>query len=175
MRKSRNYSPRNFLLLGLGAGLAAAYFLDPRSGRARRVRVRDRSLRFSRSAVLYAERRMRDLSHRVRGRIYELKRQMQADVEVDDQTLLSRVRSEMGHAVSHSRALKVDVQHGNVVLSGPILSDELEALLHCVEKVPGVKSVLDRMDVHDSGSPANGLRGRLRNSQFKGGTHGTRH
>ena len=74
------------------------------------------------------------------------------EVEVDDYTLVQRVRSHLGHRVQPARALQIDARRGVVTLSGPIISDELETLINCVERVPGVKGVRDQMSVSAEGA-----------------------
>lgn len=165
-------SRTGLVLFGAGLGLATAFLLDPVSGKRRRARLRDRSLRTGRDVWAYAGRRARDLSHRVQGRVHDIKHHLTlAEVEVDDFTLVQRVRSCMGHEVSHARSVQVEVKQGTVTLSGPVLSNEVDALVTCVERVPGVKAVQDRLDIHESAEHIPGLQGL---SHSKGGTHGTR-
>ncbi|MBX3021815.1 MAG: BON domain-containing protein [Bdellovibrionales bacterium] len=136
-----------WILLGAGFGLTTAFLLDPVSGRKRRARVRDKSARAARHALDYAGRRGIALKHRLQGKISELKRDLQGEVEVDDITLVQRIRSQLGHRVDHARAVQVEAQRGVVVLRGPIVYSEVETLVNCVERVPGVKAVDDRLEV----------------------------
>jgi hypothetical protein len=148
------------LLIGATLGVLTAYILDPVSGRRRRSRMKDKGIKVTRMAVGTAFRRVRDVSHRLRGKVYEINRDLRSSgVEVDDMTLLLRVRSQMGHEISHSRSLHVDVHRGTVILSGPVLAAEVERLIACVERVPGVKAVRDQLDVHEQPDHIPGLQG----------------
>lgn len=140
------------LAVGAGFGLLTAYFLDPISGKTRRAQIRDRGRRFGRGALESATKRARGLGLRWRGRLIEFKRELAPEVEVDDFTLTQRVRSQLGHRIHPPRTLRIEARRGVVTLSGPILSDDLDKLITCVERVPGVRGVLDRMSVSAEGA-----------------------
>jgi osmotically-inducible protein OsmY len=78
---------------------------------------------------------------------------------VDDAVLEQRIRSHFGRKIRHARSVKVDVHEGQVVLSGPILRDEVGVLLDCVGRVPGVKGIENKLDVFDSAGQIPGLQG----------------
>jgi hypothetical protein len=58
-----------------------------------------------------------------------------------DAQLRERVRSRVGHWVSHPRAIEVDVQDGVVRVTGQVLASELDGLLSRLTGVPGVRKV----------------------------------
>ena len=41
-------------------------------------------------------------------------------------------------------------ENGNVTVTGLILKDEIDSLLKCIKAVPGVTSVDDKLEVHES-------------------------
>lgn len=172
MQTSKSKSRAGLILIGAGVGLVTAFLLDPVSGKRRRAQVRDKSVRLTRNALDYAGRRVRVIRHRIKGTVYELRRDLSTEVEVDDLTLVQRVRSQLGHQINHARTIQVEANRGAVTLSGPVLFDEVEALVNCVERVPGVKSVEDRLDVHEHSENFPGLQGI---HLTKGETYGSRH
>jgi osmotically-inducible protein OsmY len=136
--------------MGVGVGAVAVLLLDPRRGAGRRALVRDKAFSATRQIAEEIVRNARDLSQRGKGRIYEL---THAGETVPDDLLVERVRAQIGRVVSHSRPVRVDSTDGCVVLSGPILSAEVEPLILIVSKVRGVKAIESQLEVHeDAGS-----------------------
>jgi osmotically-inducible protein OsmY len=70
------------------------------------------------------------------------------DDHPDDDQLVARVRSELGHRVEHARGIEVVAEQGRVTLRGPVLSSELDEVLATTLKVRGVEAVENRLDVH---------------------------
>jgi len=172
MQKSESKSRTGLILIGAGVGLVAAFLLDPVSGKRRRAQARDKSVRLTRNVLEYAGRRARVMRHRLKGTVYEIRRDFTAEVEVDDLTLVQRVRSQIGHQINHARSIQVEASRGAVILSGPVLYDEVEGLINRVERIPGVKSVEDRLDVHQHAENIPGLQGI---HLTKGENYGSRH
>lgn len=125
--------------LGLGAGWM--YFLDPDQGR-RRARVRDQLFRACAQSGDLLDKAARDLRHRVWGSVAEAKHRF-AQEQVDDATLVARVRSTLGR----------------VTLRGPILAREVERLLTMVQSVHGVHAVDNQLDVNQRAGNIPGLQG----------------
>src|SRR5262249_7359209 len=69
--------------------------------------------------------------------------------DVDDLILIERVRSRMGRLIRHPGAIYVTAENGTVTLRGPILADEVGSLLSGVRAVPGVRDVINQLDVHE--------------------------
>jgi uncharacterized membrane protein len=75
---------------------------------------------------------------------------------VPNAALEARVRSRLGHVVSHPHAVHVQVDRAQVTLSGPILAPESDALIRAVAAVPGVEAVVNDLELYDdpTGVPA---------------------
>jgi hypothetical protein len=85
------------------------------------------------------------------------------DREVPSNDVLAeRVRATMGRCVSHPHAIHVEARDGQVVLSGPILGDEVQPLVRAVRAVPGVHGVEDRLERHTRAENIPALQGGVR-------------
>ena len=89
-----------------------------------------------------------DMRNRTQGVVAETKARL-IEGEVDDWTLAERVRAEHGRATRHTGAIDVQASQGQVTLSGPILRDEVDAVLASFQSVRGVKGVENRLEIHD--------------------------
>jgi osmotically-inducible protein OsmY len=87
--------------------------------------------------------------HRTRGYVMETVGTFKPSGPVDDITLKQRIRSVLGHHVSHPRAMQVEVNHGRALLRGSILAQELDEMLECICAIPGVKSVREELAIYD--------------------------
>lgn len=141
---------------GIGAGLT--FFLDPRLGRRRRALVRDKAVRLARVTSDAADTSSRDVANRARGLAAELRSRTRRD-DVSDDVLVERVRSRIGTAVRHSGSIEVSAQNAHVILSGPVLADEVPRLLRRVAAVRGVREVENRLEVHETPDGVPGLQG----------------
>jgi hypothetical protein len=146
-------------LLGALAGAAVMFLLDPSRGNRRRALARDKlvhaghELEHLRGA---AAARARDLRNRARGVVAEARRRMAME-PVDDDILLARVRSRLGHHMARPGNVELAAQGGTVTLSGSVLPDEAERLVTAVAVIPGVRDVVDRLRIHTiSGPQGNG-------------------
>jgi hypothetical protein len=137
---------RPLMWVGLGAGLM--YFLDPDRGRSRRARARDRIIHLLHEAEHEAEIASRDLANRTRGLVAKSRSLAGAD-GAPDGVITARVRSKLGHLVSHPHAIEVTVRNQRVRLSGPVLAEEVPRLIRSVKSVHGVHGVEDRLQVFE--------------------------
>ena len=137
------------LLAGAGFGAFVMFILDPDRGGRRRALVRDKVVHGGRVARRGADATFRDMRHRAIGIVHEARGRMQAD-EVDDETLIERVRAKLGRVCSHPRAIDVMSTDGDVTLSGPILYSEVEQVLVTVGSVRGVRTVTNELEPHDT-------------------------
>jgi hypothetical protein len=142
--------------LGLGAG--AMYFFDPNRGNRRRALVRDQFVHACAKSRSAADVVRRDATNRLHG-LYAVSRSALHPDEPSDDVLHARVRAKIGRCVSHPSSIEVHAHDGVVTVAGPILADEVEALLDNVESVRGVQAVRSALDVHREPGNISGLQG----------------
>jgi hypothetical protein len=86
----------------------------------------------------------RDIGHRFQGVISKglsvFKKR-----SVIDNVLLQRVRAELGRAMTNPSGIKVNSINGEVTLSGSVLQHEYRPLVKRIQKVAGVRYVVDRL------------------------------
>jgi len=133
-------------IISFASGLAAMALLDPKQGRARRARLRDRAVRaghaLERSTGVVA----RDLRNRSRGLVAKF----HAHEPSSDVVLEERVRAKLGHVCSHPHAVVVTARDGTVDLFGAILRAEKPRVLWAVAGIEGVRGVHDELDEHET-------------------------
>jgi len=134
---------------GVGAGLM--YMFDPDRGKRRRAIARDRAVHYSKVAGRELRQTGHDLSNRVHGAIVEARSFFEEPTDVSDKKLVARIRTELGHHVSHPHALKTFADEGWVTVLGPIFTDEADVLLQHLAQVKGVKAIEDRLERHEPG------------------------
>jgi uncharacterized membrane protein len=137
------------------------YLLDPDRGTRRRALVRDSTVHALHRAGRVLNKGTRDLNYRARGLVAGGRALLRSDTVPDD-ILIQRVRSFMGRSCSHAHAIEVSAKDGCVTLRGPILGDEVQSLLSCVEHVPGVKGVEDALERHTREEAVPALQGERR-------------
>jgi uncharacterized protein YwbE len=139
-------------------GAAAMYLLDPLQGRRRRAVFRDQLRSRVRRAQRHSLKISQGLRNRGRGLIAESFHLFEEDNPTNE-VLRARICSRIGHVVSHPHAIAVRVDDGQVTLQGQILRDEVSRLLVAVRRIPGVKDINARLDVHNDASDAPALQG----------------
>jgi len=151
--------------IGLGVGLM--YLLDPNRGRARRAYLVDQVTgvvtqtgKAFRSTGRHLRNQMRGVSAQTRTRFSG-----PADYVPGDQ-LLQRVRSELGHVSKNSRQIQVMTDSaGTVTLTGEVLARECQQLVAAVHRIPGVREVVNQLDLRDSMAEAGSDGGRAPQGQ----------
>lgn len=146
------------LVSGVGIGASLMYMLDPSSGHRRRALVADQLRHVMRVALHLLAKSSRDFNHRTRGLFNETYSRFKVE-HVPDHILVERVRSKIGRVVSHPHAIGVSARAGCVTISGPILAEQSESLIHCVARVRGVSSVKNMLEVHSVGEHRSYLAG----------------
>ena len=134
---------------GVAVGAALMYFLDPDRGRRRRAMVKDRVSHLASVVPDIAGTTGRDLANRSRGLVAQARGRFASDDRNDDETIVARVRSRMGRAVSHPGSVAVTCNDGRVTVSGPILASEVDELMRIVSGTRGVTEVLSQLEVHE--------------------------
>jgi len=151
------------LLTGAFVGLLAMFYFDPASGRRRRALVRDKFARvrhiFTRDVPRRIEKRARFFGGVARGVGHETAGLVLHDghhVDVDDETLVARVRSEaLRNSNVKSGEVNVEAYQGAVTLRGQIEHPgDIRRLIEATRRVDGVREV--RSYLHLPGTlPAN--------------------
>jgi hypothetical protein len=146
------------LMVGLGVGAAAMYILDPELGGRRRALGRDKLRETGTKVRNVAGVTARDLSNRGGGILSEVRSRF-SEAQPADEVLEGRVRSKLGFLVRHPAAIATQVSNGRVVLSGPVLADEVQQLINGIRAVRGVTDVENRLAIHDQPAQLPGLQG----------------
>jgi osmotically-inducible protein OsmY len=143
---------------GLGVGAALMYLFDPERGKRRRALLRDKAFHVAHSAGEKLDVRSRDAANRLHGLLART-RSLLTRERVPDTVVAERVRSRIGHVVSHPGSIEVTVQNGRVMLSGPALARELDPLLSDLARVRGVTGIENKLEVHEEAGGVPELQG----------------
>ncbi|QAU34752.1 SRPBCC family protein [Janthinobacterium sp. 17J80-10] len=149
-------------LAGAALGAVAMYYSDPRQGRRRRALLRDQIYSIGLGAADVRDATAHDFGNRLQGVRARLLQTFGGQQPAEEEVLVSRVRAQLGHLVSHPHAIEVTADGGHVVLSGAILVDERDRLLAQARRIPGVADVEDRLTVYASAAGVPALQGRHR-------------
>lgn len=128
----------NMLLAGVAIGALAAIFLDPVRGPARRAKARDKAFAAAHRISERAARRALDVRQRAHGRIYETRHKHE---RVDDDTLIERVRAQLGKRASNIHQLAVSASNGVVAITGPVKPEDRAGIIDILRKTRGVVDV----------------------------------
>ncbi len=134
------------------------FMLDPTQGRRRRAVARDKAAHVSRRTGRFLSVSARDTGHRLEGLRARMRPGLQPG-DVPDHTLLARVRSAIGRAVSHPGAVHVMVEDAIVCLDGAVLASEADALGAAVRGVEGVMAIDNRIRICVNPGHVPGLQG----------------
>jgi osmotically-inducible protein OsmY len=143
-------------VVGAVTGALAEYLLDPAAGRARRARLRERSVATARRSVRRVERTTGQKVTYLRGRARGVAHHLTLPHPVpDDRTLADKVRSEvLGDRRFGRHGLNVDAVDGVVTLRGQLEdSDTIRDLVAAVAKVHGVRRVENLLHTPDTTAP----------------------
>lgn len=134
--------------LALGAGLL--YLLD-------RERVQQAGISTWQHLTTALRQSGRYLGSQMRRMLVESRWQGNAAETPNDDVLIARVRSQIGHVISHASAIGVHAHRGRITLSGPVPGDEIDKLLKTVAGVTGVHKVVSQLEVHEQTDSISGL------------------
>lgn len=134
--------PRGILL-----GAALMYLLDPEKGHRRRAVVTDKALKLRRQAGRALRVATHDLQNRATGALTRAGLLLERS-EADARRIEARIRTRLGRACSHPRAIAVSVDNGVATVAGPVLLDEWRGVRHAIKGAKGVTDVEDRLEIH---------------------------
>lgn len=143
---------------GVGLGAVLMYFFDPDRGKRRRALLRDRTIHLAHASRDTLGVASRNVANRVHG-FFARTRSFFAPGLVPNTVLAERVRSRIGHVVSHPGSIEVAVRDACVRLAGPVLAREVQGLLEAVANVRGVAEVENQLEVHEGADGVPGLQG----------------
>ncbi|TFZ04327.1 BON domain-containing protein [Ramlibacter rhizophilus] len=131
------------------AGLVAMYLLDAQSGRRRRAVLRDKTVSSARMALHRGQQQAQHLANQARGfaATRRLDRVSHRPPQ-SDQQLHERIRATLGRHVSHPHAVHVEVEHGEVTLTGDVLRHEIVPLLDALSGMAGIARLDNRLQEH---------------------------
>ncbi|HUF11099.1 MAG TPA: SRPBCC family protein [Rhodothermales bacterium] len=137
---------------GTGAivGALVMYFLDPSRGARRRGLLRNQVDHLRRKGVDFAGAAAKDARNRTVGLIARIRSSRVHEGAIFDDILVERIRSRMGRVVSHPRAIEITSDGGAVTLRGDILKREARDLIHAVESIRGVETVVNHLEIYDT-------------------------
>jgi osmotically-inducible protein OsmY len=137
------------ILVGLVSGAGAMFFLDPQAGARRRSLLRGQTTKFRHRAGDTLDSVSKQVQNRAKGAVAETRKRI-ANEPVSDETLVERVRADMGRYVSYPSLINVNAHQGTVRLSGVILADEAKPFANAVKQMPGVRRVDNQLRIHKS-------------------------
>jgi CBS domain-containing protein len=147
------------VLSGAGVGAGMMYLLDLDQGKRRRAFIRDQAARSARKTRDAVAATTRDAQHRAQGMASTVRSWVSSQPALTDDVLIERVRAKLGMLVRHPRSIEVASHDGTVMLSGPVLADEVDSLVAMVSRVPGVRHVENRLEIHEEAGNMPGLQG----------------
>lgn len=148
------------LVSGMIIGATAMYIFDANRGARRRANARDRMIHAGNLLSRGVRKRSRDWVNRALGSVAELRSSIKDRMStVPDDQLVDRVRSQLGHVVSHSGLLRVEAREGCVLVSGPVLAGEAEKIKKRLAETRGVKQCVLDVEPHASLEQISGQQG----------------
>jgi hypothetical protein len=136
------------VLTSAGIGAAFVYLFDPVSGNRRRALMREKAQRTVHDAQHFFDVASRDLQNRSLGMIEEMRSRLSGQ-KVDDDKLVRRVAAKLGHHVMRARDIGITAENGVITLQGPVLSSEVDDVIHAVARIPGVVEVRNQLEVRE--------------------------
>jgi hypothetical protein len=151
MQTSRDYKPHHlpfqnaqrtmFLFGGILLGATAMYLLDPRGGPRRRSVVRDKALSTLHHYGVLRGKMARHLRNKIEGVFANATTFLRPEGAASDAKIAARVRSALGRAIPHPRAVGIAVECGRVTLRGSLPPHEAGLAVLATEHVKGVVEI----------------------------------
>jgi uncharacterized membrane protein len=134
-------------------GAVASYFLDRERGHTRRAAFATKAKNLGTNFADGAVKSARDSWHHVAGTAQQAWFNLARNPWPEDRTQVERIRSRMGRIVSHPHKVHVISDDGVVTLWGTASEEEIRRLAHVVQAMPGVREVINHLEVHDGKEP----------------------
>ena len=157
-RRRSGYNLLTTAAASLSTGALLMYLFDPERGARRRSMARDQVEGSVNDVSETLGKTWRYTSNKVAGVISSAKSRLSPDNPSDSQ-LEGRVRSTLGRAVTHPRAIETEVAQGKVTLRGPVPEGEVKSLLSAVKGVRGVREVVSELKAYGETSKHPSLQG----------------
>jgi gas vesicle protein len=142
---------------GVGAvalGAAAMYFLDPAKGRQRRDFVAGQITRCVQETGHFCQLTGQYVMRLWHGQAGSAESGLEPADPLAGEQLVQRVRAEISHLLSNPAQVQLMADaEGIVTLYGKVPAGELDSLLKAVSAVPGVRAVVDHIDVPAPATP----------------------
>jgi len=142
-------------LAGAAIGVAATYFLDPRSGAQRRNTTRDKALSNVKSGAGDVAGGARRAANRARGAMHSVTPSMPGGAKPDDVTLARKVESEIFRSADAPKgSVSVNAENGVVFLRGTVEQREwIDRLGDAARQVDGVAEVRNLLHMPGTEAP----------------------
>jgi len=148
------------LLNGMIIGAMIMYVFDGHRGAKRRAYARDKLIHAGHLVGSTIRKRGRDLMHRIVGSVAEIRSSIRdRSSDIPDDILVDRVRSQLGHVVSHPGLLEVGACDGCVSVRGPVLRNEVDKIQNRLAKIRGVRDCRLELEPHADLDHVAGSRG----------------
>lgn len=156
------------LLSGMLIGATIMYAFDEHRGAKRRAFVRDKLVHAGHLLGHTINKHGRDLLNRAGGQLAELRSSLRdRSSDISDDQLVSRVRAQLGHVLTHAGLLEILAEDGLVTIRGPVLHREVEKIRDRMRKIRGVTQYTLEVDPHESLDHVWGARGIARTSRLE--------
>lgn len=150
------------LVSGMIIGATIMYVFDEHRGAQRRAYARDKVIHAGHVLGRGIRKRGQDLLNRAFGSVAEWRSGIRDRMtEISDDQLVDRVRSQLGHVVSHSGLLRVSAREGYVTVGGPVLESEVGKIRNRMKKIRGVKECHLELEPHADLERVSGMQGRV--------------
>jgi osmotically-inducible protein OsmY len=143
-------------LAGAAVGAAAAYFLDPQGGAARRNQTRDKALASVKSTASEAGSATKHAAQAAKGKVAEKAPSVGKSEPANDVTLARRVETEIFRDADAPKGqVSVNAENGVVFLRGEVDDQEwIDRLGQAAEQVDGVQAVRNLLHRPGSETPS---------------------